>query len=307
VAQSEVTRFALCAAQWRSPRTAGARKRPHPLSELWLSASTPHATKSPDTQRDLAAAAPVPLASQRRMRHRAGCKACSPQFFEAGSASISAPIRAKDLFGCCQWSFPTTNRRAISAVSDRYGLGTVRDCTPWRSCSGKVSVAHLPRWKRADVSCWRTGREAGYLATATSMAGFMPKMLAAGGPHQAKNGNSGARIRSAPARSTDLKGKPTLQSDPAVRRSELNDRAICLMYKNTPTVSVKDKPRVRRDVDAARRRERLGDSDWRTRRSGASGSVSITSWHRWYRAGRTASSRPRSRTAWRGLARSGQD
>ena len=41
------------------------------------------------------------------------------------------------------------------------------------------------------------GWEAGYLATVPSMAGAVPKMLAAGDPHQATNGNLGTGIQSA--------------------------------------------------------------------------------------------------------------
>ena len=91
----------------------------------------------------------------------------------------------------------------------------------------RASVAHLPEWKRAEVFGWRMGRQAGYLATAPSKAGELPKMLAAGGPHQVHNGNSGARIRSAPVQSTGLKGKPTLRSDPAVRSASPHSRWRC--------------------------------------------------------------------------------
>ena len=80
--------------------------------------------------------------------------------------------------------------------------------------------AQLFAWQRAEVFGRRMGRQTGYLATAPSKAGDVPRMLAVCGPHQTQNGNSGARIRSALVRSTDVKGKPTLRSDPAVRRND---------------------------------------------------------------------------------------
>ena len=76
--------------------------------------------------------------------------------------------------------------------TDRYGSQLYALAILFRCGVG----AHLPRWKRAEVFGRRMGQLAGYLATAPSKAGDVPKMLAAGGPHQAHNGNLGARIRS---------------------------------------------------------------------------------------------------------------